>query len=310
MSTGLPRPCPTRCTLAAASAALVAFPVFSLQQQNPTSIVMAFESSATVMYVGAHPDDETSVAAFLARSLGDGKKVVIVCLTRGENDPRGSGIGRGSALAKARSQWLRESADLIGAEAVPLDFVSGPLSLAELDRDEQSEWLAGTTPEQVIEHWRKSGRDPLEELVRAIRAQKPDLILTWPKEASGTGDVEHRAAAALVERALVDAGNRYMFPEHARIGLKPWQPKFVFAVRKDADDGNPSTPVEEVGCDAPATSGRNACQVKAQVLAAYRRHAEQITSPEKIIEITREAQHWAEGHPEYLQLVRDVRRPR
>ncbi len=273
----------------------------------PTSIVMAFESSGTVMYVGAQPEDETSIAAFLARAVGDGKKLYVVSLTRGENEPAVPSGPRGSGLGRERAKWLQESAELIGGEVVQLEFVNGPFSVKELDEGAQGDWPPGTTTERVIDYWRSSGRDPLEALVRAIRTHKPDLLITWERTRGWTGNPEHRAAAALLDRAFVDAGNRYMFPEHARMGLKPWQPKYLFAAVKDSDSGSGPAPVEEIGCDAPASMGRTACLVKAQVIALYRRHKEQITAPDKVIDMTNETLRHVEGHSEYLQLVREMK---
>ncbi|RMG54857.1 MAG: PIG-L family deacetylase, partial [Acidobacteria bacterium] len=100
-------------------------------QEKVTSILEALAQSRTVMYIGAHPDDENSIAGFLARSVGAGKKVYLVCFTRGENEPMDVGVPKGRPMAEARMQWLRDSAAILGAEPIQLPYTDGPSSVEE-----------------------------------------------------------------------------------------------------------------------------------------------------------------------------------
>lgn len=66
--------------------------------------------------------------------------------------------------------------------------------------------------------------DDLEDLARAIRRHRPELIVTlnhhdsWGPGSWNTPD--HRAVGRAVLDAAADAGNRWIFPDVA--GLQPW----------------------------------------------------------------------------------------
>lgn len=288
------------------SLGLVVFLGFRLrasEKDKPTPILEALTRSETVMYIGAHADDENSIAAFLARSAGAGKKTYIVCFTRGENEPMDVGVPKGHKMGEARSQWLRDSAALLGAEPIQLPYVNGPLSIEEMERGVLRYWPRDTRPEEVIAQWRKSDRDPYEDMIRIIREKKPDVILTWEKTQGWTGNAEHRVLGLLSEKAFHDAADTEVFPEQIHRGLQPWQPKWLFWVlRGEGDDFGPN-PMEEIDCEAPGPGGKTTCEVKAAVLMSYKRHTVRDATPEQLAQMEKQAVKWVQSHPEHVQLV-------
>lgn len=271
-------------------------------QENPTSIHEALARSNVIMYFGAHADDENSIAAFLARS-GASKKTVMVCFTRGENEPMDVGVPKGRKMGEARSQWLRDSAALLGAEPIQLPYVNGPLSIQEMERGVLRYWPRGTTPEQVITRWRKADRDPYEDMVRLIREKKPDLILTWDKRRGWTGNAEHRTLGWLSEKAFRDSADPNIFPHHLQERLQPWQPKWLFWVLRNEDDAFGPNPVEKIGCDGRGPGGKTACEVKASVLMSYKRHTMRDATLEQLAKTEQQALKWVKQRPEHVQLI-------
>lgn len=278
-------------------------------QAGPTSILEALSKSNTVMYLGAHPDDENSIDAFLARSVGAGKKTSMVCFTRGENEPMDVGVPKGRKMAEARSQWLLDSAALLGVEPIHLTYVDGPLTIEELERGVIRFWPRDATPEQVIAQWRKIDRDPYEDMVRVIREKKPDLVLTWEKTQGWTGNAEHRTVAWLAEKAFREAADPQVFPQQIRDGLQPWQPKWLFWVlRGDSGDVFGPNPMEKIPCDVPARGGKTACEVKGAVLMSYKRHTMRTATAEQLAEGEQQAIKWVQSHPEHVQLALEAPR--
>lgn len=298
------------CAVALEALLLLGSPLRSLGQDKPTSILDALIGSNTVMYIGAHADDENSIAAFLARSVGAGKRTYIVCFTRGENEPADVGVPKGRKMGEARSQWLRDAAELLGAESIQLPYVNGPLSIEEMEQGVIRYWRRDTQLEDVIAQWRKIDRDPYEDMIRLIREKKPDLILTWEKTQGWTGNAEHRVLGWLAEKAFRDAAKPAVFPHQLQQGLQLWQPKWLFWVLRGQGDVFGPNPMEAIGCEAPGPSGRTACEVKAAVLMSYRRHTMRKPTPEQLAQMEQQALNWVRRHPEHVQLVLGITRSR
>jgi N-acetylglucosamine malate deacetylase 1 len=126
--------------------------------------------TADVLAFGAHPDDaELSFGATLARLAGAGARVVIADLTGGERGTRGDPARRAAEAAAA-------ARELGVAERVCL-------ALPDLG-------LRADDPAQV------------RAAVELVRRCRPALVLApHPEE----GHPDHRAGAALVERACLEA---------------------------------------------------------------------------------------------------------
>lgn len=73
----------------------------------------------SLLFVGAHPDDELYAAGLLAALAERGIETHLLCLTRGEGGTTG-GIATRENLGQVREQELRASAKALGVKSVEL----------------------------------------------------------------------------------------------------------------------------------------------------------------------------------------------
>ena len=170
-----------------------------------------------LLYVGAHPDDESGVTATFAREVLDGgARAAIVLVTRGEGG--GNGIGRelGPSLGILREAEIRRSAAEYGVDLVYF-----------LDK---TDFFYTLSDQAVFDVW--GHQDTLNRLVRLVRLLRPDVIVTmWP--GPGTHGM-HQAAARLATEAFTAAADPGRFPEQIEDEfLRTWQPvKLYYNTRR------------------------------------------------------------------------------
>jgi LmbE family N-acetylglucosaminyl deacetylase len=138
--------------------------------------------SDSVLVAIAHPDDETlAMGGTLARLARCGRRVSIVCATRGESgwiaDPY---LATPKTLAAVREQELRSAAQILGVEDVQLlDYRDGTLPC--IDPTELTEAFA-----------------------RVMRQRRPAVVVTWGAD-GGYGHPDHVAVHEAVTRAFLQA---------------------------------------------------------------------------------------------------------
>ena len=196
--------------LRAATLLLLALP--GLQAQLPVRDAAELQKQldrlqtvGSVLYVAAHPDDEnTAVLATLAR--GRHLRTAYLSLTRGGGGQDLIGPELGDSLAAIRTQELRAARRIDGAE----QFFSSAVDFG-----------FSKTAEESLRLWHHER--VLGEVVRTIRAFRPDVILTrFPPDARA-GHGHHTASALLAIEAFTAAADPARFPEQLRAGLRPWQ---------------------------------------------------------------------------------------
>ena len=133
-----------------------------------------------LLYVGAHPDDESGVTATFAREVLDqGARAAVVLVTRGEGGGNAIGKELGKSLGILREAELRRAA---GTYGVHLAYF--------LDKTDFFYTLSCQAAFDVWDH-----DDTLRRLVRLVRLLRPSVIVTmWP--GPGTHGM-HQAAARL-----------------------------------------------------------------------------------------------------------------
>ncbi|HEY8233588.1 MAG TPA: PIG-L family deacetylase [Vicinamibacteria bacterium] len=158
-------------------------------------------TTARVLYVTAHPDDEhNGILVRLARGLG--VRTALLTVTRGEGGQNAIGPELFDALGVLRTGEL--------------------MALHRYDGVEQYfgrayEFGYSFSVEETFAKW---GRDAtVGDIVRVIRAFRPDVILALPLAGEGGGQ-HHQAAAQLARAAFRDAADPARFPEQ---GLSAWQ---------------------------------------------------------------------------------------
>jgi LmbE family N-acetylglucosaminyl deacetylase len=149
--------------------------------------------------VFAHPDDETfAVGGTLARYVDDGVRCSLYCATDGDAG-RSSGIPVSSRaeLGALRREELRAACSVLG--------------IAAIERGgHQDGALAAVDPEVV-----------LAEIVRLIRRERPDVVLTFGPEGAPTRHRDHRAISRLATAAFLLADTTTAYPEQLADGLAP-----------------------------------------------------------------------------------------
>ncbi|HET8985575.1 MAG TPA: PIG-L family deacetylase, partial [Trueperaceae bacterium] len=202
---------------------LVASPVHAqdariTDQQLNRGIVQLWErlvplkSVASFMTVGAHPDDErSSLLSLLSR--GYGVRTITVTANRGEGGQNAIGTEYRQALGVLRSREMEEAS---------LAFDVELFLLSESFDDPIYDESFSKSAVEALELW---GEDVMmEKLVRAIRQSRPDILFTNFQNVFGQHG-HHRAMAAAAQEAFTLAADPNAFPEHAALGLEPWQVK-------------------------------------------------------------------------------------
>ncbi|HYB54202.1 MAG TPA: PIG-L deacetylase family protein [Thermoanaerobaculia bacterium] len=210
---------------------------------------------ASVLWVGAHSDDEALVAgALLAQLSRTGRRLFVLTLTRGEGTGiRGSEADEQIAAARAREYCL--ACLIYGAEdCVSERFPSRAHLTNSGDRFAES-------PEEVIETWKTLGpADPARLLEDWIRIVRPAWILTLDPDHGMYGHPEHRAVGKLVLAAARAMSNE--FPTRVFAA----ENRFASLLPSNLDPG----PVTlRVPGEVPCSPLRSCWQLGAEAVAAY-----------------------------------------
>jgi len=182
------------------------------------SVLEALEASERVLWVGAHPDDETVAAGLLAWAKDVAGELYLVSLTHGENGDRvWGGLCRGSQLGEARAALFAQSAEILQADGFEVGpFVNGPHAVEELDGRcppgaPFRGWPPSATSDDAIAKWRGEG-DPLLYLVEVLRRWRPDAMVAMDAYCGVSGHPEHIAAARLLLEAIPRAADPEAYP--------------------------------------------------------------------------------------------------
>ena len=165
------------------------------------------ETTASVMHVTAHPDDEHGgVLAWLSR--GQGARVSLMTLTRGESGDNAIGPELFDALGLVRTEELALADRYYGVDQQYYGTVVDYGFSKRLD--------------ETLEKW---GRDrALADLVRVIRIERPFVLISRFQGNARDGHGNHSAAGLLSREAFARAGDPAAFPDQIAGGLRPWQP--------------------------------------------------------------------------------------
>src|SRR5919198_1579495 len=196
----------------------------------------SFATTASVLYVAAHPDDEnTQVITYFAR--GRGYRTAYLSLTRGDGGQNLLGPQLGEALGVARTLELLAARRLDGGRQY---FTRAK----DFGYSKNADETLGVWDRQAV----------LADMVRVIREFRPDVIITRfsPKPAPTHG--HHTASAVLAVEAFRLAGDPTAFPDT----LQPWQARrIVHNVGRGVTAANPpaGTPIAGFPADVPDGPG-------------------------------------------------------
>jgi LmbE family N-acetylglucosaminyl deacetylase len=177
-------------------------------------------TTASLMHTTAHPDDEHGGMLALA-SRGWGARVSLLTLTRGEAGDNALGPQLFDALGLIRTEELAVADRYYGVDRQYFTSVA--------------DYGFSKRLEEAFEKW---GRDNvLRDVVRAIRTERPLIIVSRFQGNARDGHGNHQTAGLLTQQAYDAAANAAMFPEQITEGLRPWQAKrlYIGGVREDED---------------------------------------------------------------------------
>ncbi len=145
------------------------------------------QAQKTILFIGAHPDDETAIPEVLAKYARLGNKVFIIVATDGKNGTRVTNIPAGDSLGNLRKAESTCGCKKMGIE--PPIF----LSIERLD-----------TKIGVGEYF-KCHQQLLDSLRIKIPAINPDVIITLGPDGD-THHAEHIVVGAAVTELLLREG--------------------------------------------------------------------------------------------------------
>ena len=175
---------------------------------------------ARVLHITAHPDDENSATlTWLARKVH--ARTALLSLTRGDGGQNVLGDEKYEAMGLIRTGELLEACRIYGVETYfTTVFEFG---------------FSKSAPETLT----KWGHEAtLEEVVRFIRMWRPTIVIAKFLGTSRDGHGHHQTAGLIAHEAFRTAGDAKRFPEHARLGLGPWQAKKLYENVRGGDDSS------------------------------------------------------------------------
>jgi LmbE family N-acetylglucosaminyl deacetylase len=219
-----------------------------------------------VLFIGAHPDDESGILSTLGQWTNAGTSVGVVTVTRGEGGGNAVGPEEGPALGLLREGEERAAVGLAG--------VTDVFNLDKVD------FFYTVSAELTRQVWDE--RDTLARVVRIIRQTRPNVLLTMDPAPTPGNHGNHQEAARVAVEAYYAAADPNAFPEQlTEEGLRPFAPDKILS--DDADGTGPSGPacasafvpadpaqdVFGVWSGAPAPQGRTWAAVERDAQRLY-----------------------------------------
>ena len=182
--------------------------------------LLKLRTIASVMHTTAHPDDEHGgLLAMLSR--GDGARVSLLTLTRGEAGDNAIGSELFDALGLIRTEELLRADQYYGVDQQYFTTVI--------------DYGFSKRLEEALVKW---GRENvLRDVVRVIRIERPLVVIARFQGNERDGHGNHQTAGLITQEAYRVAGDPATFPEQIAEGLRPWQPLKLYmgGVRENED---------------------------------------------------------------------------
>src|SRR6188474_3584779 len=157
--------------------------------------ILKLQTNASVMHTTAHPDDEHGgVLAKLSR--GDGARVTLLTLNRGESGDNAIGPQLFDALGLIRTEELLAAGRYYGIDQQYFTTVV--------------DYGFSKTLEESMSQW---GRETvLRDVVRIIRMERPTILLSRFQGSERDGHGNHQAAGLMAQEAFRAAADPNRFP--------------------------------------------------------------------------------------------------
>jgi len=165
-------------------------------------------TTARLMQVVAHPDDEDGGMLTL-EARGRGVSTLLMTMNRGEGGQNKVGSNLSDVLGVLRALELLASDQYYGIQ----------------ERfSHVADFGFSKSADETFAKW--GGHDPaLGDMVRVIRAFRPDVLVARFSGTERDGHGNHQASSILAKEAFRAAADPRRFPEQIAEGLEPWQVK-------------------------------------------------------------------------------------
>jgi LmbE family N-acetylglucosaminyl deacetylase len=201
----------------------------------------------SLMCVLAHPDDETfGPGGTIAKYARQGVRVSIIIATSGQAGRSAGLAATPEELGRIRESEARSAGRVLGVAAIHFfGYTDGRLEEAD---------------EMEVE----------ERVVRLIRQEKPDIIITFGPEGAGNEHRDHRRISHIATKAIGAAANPEEFPAQFEAGLTPHLvKKFYYMSGRETPWRKMSTPF------LPITTVIDISDLVDLKLEAFKLHASQ-----------------------------------
>lgn len=178
------------------------------------------KTQRTLIFVGAHPDDESfNVGATLAHYALTGVKVYYVCATRGEvGNAKPEKMKGFSTISELRSAELESAAQVLGlTDVIHLDYRDSGMTGWEDNKHPLA--LISVPLEEVT-----------EKLVEIFRKLKPDVVITFDP-IGGYRHPDHIITHNATVKAFYAAGDEKHYPKSGP-SFKPQKLYFSITPRR------------------------------------------------------------------------------
>ena len=200
----------------------------SARAQTPDNPSPDPRFKADILVIAPHPDDESTIAGYLAKAvLDEHRRVAVVFTTRGDAGQNLVGYEQARSLGEIREIETRQALASIGITNV--FFLRAP--------DTPSQDL----PDALRSLETSNHGSSLGEAVRFIRLTRPDVVIAMlPATVVGENHEDHQASGIIATEAFDLAGDPTWFPEQVAApedrlwygnlmeGLRVWQPKKLY----------------------------------------------------------------------------------
>src|SRR6266550_3010704 len=198
------------------------------RSQAPTNPPPDQRFKADILVIAPHPDDESTIAGYLAKAvLDEHRHVAVVVTTRGDAGQNLVGSEQARSLAEIREIETRQA--LASLCITDVWFLRAPDTFGQ------------DFPDVLRSLETSNHGSSLGEAVRFIRLTRPEVVITMlPATVVGENHEDHQAAGVIATEAFDLAGDPTWFPEQVASpedrlwygnlmeGLRAWQTKKLY----------------------------------------------------------------------------------
>jgi LmbE family N-acetylglucosaminyl deacetylase len=169
-------------------------------------------TTASVMMIVAHPDDEDgALLTYLSR--GQGARVTLLTLNRGEGGQNAMSADADDALGLIRTNELLKADEYYGVKQL---------------WGTEADFGFSKTQEESFAKW--SHERVLYDAVLAVRRERPQIILSTFVGGVSDGHGHHQVSGEIAQEVFKAAADPKVFPEQLKDGLQPWQPLAIYSM--------------------------------------------------------------------------------